>query len=189
MNAFSSRFAKWLGFAALAMTAAAAHANLVTNGGFETGDLSGWSQFGNTGFTGAAGSPYNHTGSFGAAFGPVGSTGGVSQSLATVAGATYTVNFWLYNDGGTPNIFSWAWDGTTQAAPNLVNAAGFGYTEYTFNVTASGASTDLAFTFQQNPAYYGLDDVSVTQVPEPGTILLFGAALVAAGAARRRKPA
>src|SRR5947208_1219010 len=60
--------------------------NLVTNCGFETGSLSGWSLTGNTGFTGVAGGGTPHTGSFGVFEGPVGSDGFLNQTLPTVAG-------------------------------------------------------------------------------------------------------
>src|SRR6266404_9344680 len=90
----------------LVLGASAMAQNLVSNGGFETGNFAGWSQQGNTGFTGVAGcfsSTCPHSGSFQAYFGPIGSTGGINQTLATDAGSTYTVDFWLANDGGSPN--------------------------------------------------------------------------------------
>lgn len=40
----------------------------ITNGGFETGDFTGWTLGGNTGYTGVTGS-YAHSGNFGAYFG------------------------------------------------------------------------------------------------------------------------
>jgi len=36
------------------------------------------------------------------------------------------------------------------------------YTEYTANFTAIGSTTDLAFAFREDPAFWSLDDVSVT---------------------------
>ena len=68
--------------AASAALALPAYAD-VTNGGFETGDFTGWVQTGDASFTGidtfAA-----RSGTYGAFFGPT-SVGGISQSFATVA--------------------------------------------------------------------------------------------------------
>ncbi|MBL8879328.1 MAG: hypothetical protein JNG88_09440 [Phycisphaerales bacterium] len=149
----------------------------VTNGGFETGDFTGWTQFGNTGFTGVSGNfggvnPVG--GSWQAFFGPVGSTGGISQVLGLSAGSQYTVSFWLHSFGGTPNSFSADFDGNNLMS--LVDDGGFNYTQYSFNVTPSVNNPTLSFTFQQNPSYYLLDDVSVRLVPEPAGMSLLALA-------------
>jgi hypothetical protein len=168
--------------------AGAAHAALVTNGGFETGNFSGWTQFGNTGFTGVTSPTYAHSGTYGGQFGAVGSPGGIFQTLATTAGVTYRVSFWLSIDSGTPNSMTFNWNGGADEL-SLTNAAGQAFRQYTYFVAATAATTDLRFTIQHNPAYYGLDDVSVTAVSAPGSLALAGLALVAVGAASRRKRA
>jgi hypothetical protein len=85
----------------------AAWAGLVTNGGFETGDFSGWTQSGNTAFTGVGSGA--HSGSWGARFGPIGSYGYISQTLATTPGWMYDLSFWEANDYGFA-AQGW-WDG------------------------------------------------------------------------------
>jgi hypothetical protein len=170
-----------------------AKANLVVNGGFETGDFTGWAQGGNTGFTQVSGTfgPNNtspHSGNFQADLGPVGSDGSLTQNLATTVGGSYVLDYWLANDGGTTSDFSVMWDGTTIAGSVLSDPPGFGYTEYTFNVTASTALTALEFDFRQDPAWFYLDDISVNAtVPDSGsTVVLLGAAMIVVGLVHRR---
>jgi hypothetical protein len=73
-----------------------------------------------------------------------------------------------------------------------VFSLGFGYTEFSFNVTASSASSDLEFMFeggQLNPTTFYLDDVSVNAagVPDAGsTVSLLGCALLGLAAVRRK---
>src|SRR3954467_12399702 len=70
-----------------------ASANLVVNGSFETGDFTGWTQTGNTGFSGVEcpGAPFAGPGdgNCDAFFGPVGSNATLSQTFATTIGQLY----------------------------------------------------------------------------------------------------
>lgn len=168
-----------------------ASANLVINPGFETGNFTGWTQSGNTGFTGVS-SAVAHTGSFGAFFGPVGSLGFLSQNLVTEPGASYDLTFWLSNLGGTPNKFQASWNGSVIAGSLMSNAAAFSYTQFTFpGLVAAGSSTALGFGFRQDPAFWLFDDVSVTRaapasVPEPFSSLWLGLTLAGMLWLRRR---
>jgi len=73
---------------ALCAVASPAFANLVANPGFETGDFAGWTQSGDTSFSGVDGNP--QSGTFAAFFGPIGGNGFISQDLATMAGGSTT---------------------------------------------------------------------------------------------------
>lgn len=111
------------------------------------------------------------------------------QTLTTAPGATYNLTFYLAHDSSdSENDFSAIWNGTTVLS--LVNSSDFNYTEYTYNVTATGTSTVLAFSGREVPAWYGLDNVSVAATPEPGFFGVSGiglALLYAAVAVQRRR--
>ena len=183
-----------LAAAAALSCATPAFANLVSNGGFETGNFTDWTQFGNTGATGVGtSSPTGvgpHSGNFLGWFGAVGSDGGIFQNLTTVVGATYNLTFWLALDRGTPNDWSVSWNGITQLLQ--VNATPFGYTQFSFSgLLATSTSTQLAFSFRQDPRYFELDDVSVVggTIPDGGnTLALLGLAMVGICLIRRWVP-
>jgi uncharacterized repeat protein (TIGR03803 family) len=135
---------------------------VVQNGGFETGDFSGWTQSGNTSLTAVTTNAIAvHSGSYGAQFGPGGSPGFISQTVPTVPGAAYVISAWLDSpDGAAPNEFLVEWNG------NIIfdadNLGALGWTNLQFFVTAAGADTVLEFGFRDDPAYLALDDVTVT---------------------------
>jgi hypothetical protein len=134
--------------------------NLVVNGGFETGDFTGWDGGGNDVDDGSDSDTIPHTGDYEAEFGSVGELGYISQTLSTTPGATYLLSFWLNSpDGQTPNEFQVSWNGTTLFDETDIPA--IGWTNIQFVVTATGSSTELQFGAQDDPSYLALDDVSV----------------------------
>src|ERR1700693_6210131 len=71
-------------------------ANIVVNGSFESGDFTGWTQTGNSGFSGVecpgVGFAGPNDGACDAFFGPVGSVGGITQTLGTLPGRFYNID-------------------------------------------------------------------------------------------------
>jgi hypothetical protein len=180
------------------LSAGTSHAELVSNGDFETGDFSGWTQSGDVDPLYTNVDPFFAStlggGNYGAVLGPYnGAVGGLSQTLATVQGQEYQVQFDLANfDPNHVNHFEASFSGEPLvggATPSLpiTNGNAFDWTLYTFDVTAQSASSQLAFTFSSKDAYFGLDNVSVVAVPIPAAVWLFGSALVGLGLNRRGK--
>jgi len=146
---------------------------LLTNGGFETGDFTGWTQSGNLGLTGIT--PESHSGLWAALFGPIGSQGFISQNIPTTVGSTYDLSFWLRNDSGSPNLFTADWGSTNLVT--LSDVGFFGWTFYDFPVTATSSTTTVTFGFQQDDTFFNFDDASLTEssgaVPEPSTLIIW----------------
>lgn len=149
------------------LLASAAQASLVTNGGFETGDFSGWTQIGPLGPVGSyvVSGGEQHDGSYHAMLIGSGSANGVSQMLDTVAGQTYTVSFWLSNpvdcNGGC--WFDFNWDGVS--AFTSADEPAFGYRQFTYQLQASSSSTLLQFYLLNSlSAYMFMDEIGRAHV-------------------------
>jgi hypothetical protein len=140
--------------------------DVIVNGGFETGDFTGWTQSGDTSFTGVSSTVPVHSGTYAAFFGPTSSLGFISQTVATTPGQMYRLSLWLshpFSDSGTE--FRVQIGGTT--VDDQVNPGNFAYTQFTYTYTATGTSTTIQLGFLEPPAYFYLDDVSFSPTTGP----------------------
>jgi hypothetical protein len=160
--------------------------NLIVNCGFETGTLDGWTESGNTNLTFVAGPgsldpPLDNpnSGDRFAALGPIGSDGFLSQTFTDAAGEQLRLEFFMANDGRTPNDFHAAFDGNMLLS--LTNDGAHRFTDYVFVVTATGLDTLTIGGFRHDIGFFGLDDISVVPVPEPGSLGLLGLFLARLG--------
>ncbi|MBN8809172.1 MAG: choice-of-anchor C family protein [Sphingomonas sp.] len=200
--------------AAVVLTSGTAHAAAFTNGSFESGispgtftTLNAGDSSSITGWTVTSGS-IDYIGSYWQAGngsrsldmsgnGP----GSIAQTFDTVAGATYQVTFLLAgNTDGSPTTKTlnvWA-DGGRAAGYSFdttgKSASSMGWTQFTYNFMAIGASTTLTFSSTTGTAYgAALDNVTVSRVaavPEPASwaMLIAGFGLMG-GTLRRRRTA
>lgn len=135
---------------------------VAVNGGFETGDLTGWSASSvSVDFLGLGG----EFGNYGAR---LSGSGFLEQDATTVAGQHYTVSFSVAGDPeGNSTSFTAYWDGVQILAARDLAA---GFTKYTFDLTgdALDPTTQLFFDFSGDGTML-VDQVSITPTPGPAT--------------------
>jgi PKD repeat protein len=155
------------------------YSGLVLNGGFETGDFTGWQTNGDLSATFVYGGSITapHSGNYRAVLGTTNSTGYLFQTLATTPAATYSLSFWLSVYVSTINEFVASWNGSTVFDGKNMPLSG--WEKVDFPVTATGTSTVLQFGFRDDTGLLGLDDVSVVSLQLGiASVSLLGNALV-----------
>jgi uncharacterized membrane protein len=168
--------------ATVSLTVTAPSTNPVVNGGFETGNFTGWTASGAATSVIAAAA---HSGSFGAQLGATTATNGdssVSQTF-TMPASSPSLSFWYNNHCPDTLTFDWATatlkdnvtNVTTTLLPKICSNPGGTWVQVTYNAAANaGHSVTLTLTshddnFGADPTYTWYDDVVVTSGPPDTT--------------------
>jgi len=149
--------------------------NLVTNGGFETGDSSGWE----VSTSNIMVTPYwPNSGNYALEF----ATGSLSQTILTTPGVTYQLSYHLITAGGFNGVKTNV-NGVT--VMDISHDGSSPYLPFSAVFTATQELTDIEFISEQQ---YGahIDDISAAPVPEPSTLLLLGIGLIGFSYLRRK---
>lgn len=180
---------KLMAFACLALSigANAESINLVTNGGFETGNLTGWSC---TTVNLCATTSGAHSGNYAMYGFNNDGFATLSQTISTVAGKNYDFSFYsnTSHTSAKGNILRYQIGSDPIVGVRRTSV----YSPTEANYVATGTSTNINFFFETEPGagVWRIDDVSfVSAVPIPAAAWLFGSAILGLGWVKRRKAA
>ena len=185
--------------AGLALSGASAHATeYLTNGSFETGDLTGWTFTGNTGFFDLQCGPGAEDGSCFIHDGAPSSDAIFSQTFADNPGDQLTVSGWINGKNPVPFpafshvLFVFNGDTIYDSGSSTPTSGGANndYVNIVRNVTATGNDT-FEVHVRNDPYYTELDNFSIatTGAPEPAAWALMLGGFFGAGALLRRRTA
>jgi VCBS repeat-containing protein len=136
---------------------------VAVNGGFESGDLTGYSS------SGVSVDPLFIGGEFGNYSARLSGSGFLEQDPTTVAGQHYIVSFYVAGDAdASSSSLQVFWDGATILSQTDVTP---GFTKYTFDLVgdASDPTTQLFFDFSTDGTGLLVDQISITPTPGPAT--------------------
>lgn len=161
--------------------------NLLNNPGFETGDTSGWS------ITAASSNSFFYVDNFGnartgadclglGAWSSIEDT--FFQNVATTIGSHYTYSMWVNGSNNSDQDLTIKWGSTTL----FHGVATRGYTQYSYDVTATATTTKVSFGGYNNSDINYADDISLTATPapEPASMAILGIGVASILRRRRR---
>jgi hypothetical protein len=212
-----STIARGLALAALSV-ACAAHANLLVNGSFETGAfvdqgndtmspgvgstvITGWTVVSLPTAWIGPNNPFGLSASEGSYFLDLTNYAnttpfaGVTQTIATVPGAVYSLSFDLGSSTfwGRPDSLTASAGGTSMTFTSPLTGTNNDWQHETMQFTALGSSTAITLHGTTGIEYIGLDNASVDLVSLPGAVpepqtwaLMLGGVAALAALARRR---